>query len=112
MTILDEDPMESRIPKKFGLDGTYIELKEKIADLEGYEFSLYDKKGHFEEIEKKYNFKLEQFFGGLNLMIDGKEKPISTPIFRNKDNFEELGILFWENKKPFLYSKLCVNPKS
>jgi len=100
MKKFDEDSMESRIPKKFGLDGTYITLKEKIADVEGYEFCLFDN-GDFKKIEKKYGFKLEQFFGGLNLILNGKEKPISTPIFINKNNPEELGILFYEGDKRF-----------
>ncbi len=37
--------LESRIPKKFGLDGTEITLKEKIGSLSEYSLSLF--KGDF-----------------------------------------------------------------
>ena len=96
------DNLESRIPKKFGLDGTEVTLNEKIGSLGEYKLSLF--KGDYDKIEEKYGFTLEQFFGGINLIIKGKMKPISTPIFLNTNNPEELGIIYWENKEPFLYS--------
>ena len=94
--------LESRGPKTFGLDGTKVTLKEKIGSLKRYNLSLFH--SDFDKIEKKYEFRLEQFFGGINLIIHGKIKPISTPIFLNNKNHEELGIIYWEKDKPFLYS--------
>ena len=94
--------LESKVPKTFGLDGTEVILKEKIGSLNGYSLSLF--KGDFEKIEEKYEFKLEQFFGGINLILNGKIKPLTTPIFLNKNDPKQLGIIYWENEEPFLYS--------
>ncbi len=94
--------LESKVPKTFGLDGTEVILKERIGSLSEYNLSLF--KGDYKKIEEKYGFRLEQFFGGINLIIGMKTEPLSTPIFLNKENPEELGIIYWEEDKPFLYS--------
>ena len=88
--------LEARIPMYGGLE---LVLKKRIARLRSHEISIFD----FKKIGRRYGLILEEAIYGVNLYIDGKMTPVSTPIYSSMFNRKKLAIMKWENERHVLY---------